>query len=221
MGAGSRTGIAFNRWGISSFPLLDRILRPDPSLEWQMNPAEQLVLNALLRELQPSVSIEVGTYKGGSLQLLSRYSDRVISIDANPEVAKALSGRFSNVSYITGNSSTLLPFWINASKSYGQLEFVLIDGDHSTDGVKSDIECFLGPTPPPCPLYILMHDSLIPECREGIRFADWASNVYVHAVDLDFMLSHPCDIGPIGGGFALAIMLPEPRTGDLRICRSY
>ena len=32
---------------------------------------------------------------------------------------------------------------------------------------------------------VILHDSFNPECREGMRTANWAANPQVHAVELD------------------------------------
>jgi hypothetical protein len=66
------------------------------------------------------------------------------------------------------------------------LSFALVDGDHSTDGVRKDIDNLLR-FRPRIPLYIVMHDSLMPECRAGLEQANWAANPHVHAVELDFV----------------------------------
>ena len=44
------------------------------SYEWHMLPSERVALEYILRKLKPEVSIEIGTFKAGSLQVISRYS---------------------------------------------------------------------------------------------------------------------------------------------------
>lgn len=108
-------------------------------------------------------------------------------------------------------------------RSWGELKdeeigFVLIDGDHSEDGVFRDIETVLTYQPKD-DLYVLMHDSFNPACRRGMKRVDWASYPHVHWIDYDFV---PGFLNSVPGyedemwcGFALAYLKAEPRNGDL------
>jgi hypothetical protein len=73
-------------------------------------------------------------------------------------------------------------------------------------------------------LWILLHDSGNPECRAGIADARWHENPHVHVVDLDFVsggLAGPGEFRDmIWGGLAIALLLPEPRTGGLQVAAS-
>ncbi len=70
-------------------------------------------------------------------------------------------------------------------------------------------------------LYILIHDSFNPECRQGILDANWAMNPYVHFVELDFipgsMILKPQSTlyREMWGGFALAVLLPIKRKKEV------
>ncbi len=55
---------------------------------WQMNNSEKLALTSLLYRHHPYCSIEIGTYKGGSLSLISQFSQLVFSIDIDPGYSK-------------------------------------------------------------------------------------------------------------------------------------
>jgi hypothetical protein len=100
------------------------------------------------------------------------------------------------------------------------LSFALVDGDHSTDGVRKDIDNLLR-FRPRTPLYIVMHDSFMPECRAGLEQANWAANPHVHAVELDFVSGivnpAPRFRNTLCGGLALGILLPSPRRGRFEI----
>src|SRR5262245_5929119 len=72
--------------GLTSFPLFARAIGQEDLHYWMMSPAEQTALIFLLSQLRPRIAIEIGTRFGGSLQVLSRYCDRVYSIDINPDV---------------------------------------------------------------------------------------------------------------------------------------
>ena len=186
--------------------------------EWQMNSCERLALVALLDYLRPRNSIEIGTQYGGSLAVLSRYSERVLSFDLNPAVPERLK-HFTNVEFVTGNSGeTVPPVLSRLQEAEEPVEFVLIDGDHTARGVRQDCHSFLSARPVTTQ-YILMHDSFNPDVRQGIKTAGWEQCPYVKALDLDFvpgiMLSDDKLRRQMWGGFALAILGPEERTGDL------
>ncbi|MDB5350938.1 MAG: hypothetical protein JWN86_2185 [Planctomycetota bacterium] len=202
-------------------PLVGQALGVDAKLDWLMTPAEQVGMLYLLNQLRPKVAIEIGTRFGGSLQVLSRYSDKVYSLDIDPEVTKRLHGRFSNVEYLTGPSDEVLPGLLDRLQAdEAELSFALVDGDHSTEGVRKDIDALLKYTPR-VPMYIVMHDSFHGVCRDGLKAADWAGCPYVHAVELDFVPGivnpFPASLGQLWGGLALGVLKPEPRSGPLEI----
>ena len=75
---------------------------------WQMHDSERLALTALLARRRPRCAIEIGTYQGGSLSLLSQYCEMVFSIDIDPDIPQKLR-HLNNVSFLTGPSSAVLP----------------------------------------------------------------------------------------------------------------
>src|SRR5690242_21748356 len=87
-------------YGLRSFPLVNDALQTDILLDWLMSPSERVALIFLLEHLRPNIAIEIGTKNGGSLQVLSKFCNRVYSIDIDPEVPKRLEGRFDNVEYL-------------------------------------------------------------------------------------------------------------------------
>jgi hypothetical protein len=106
------------------------------------------------------------------------------------------------------------------------LGFVFIDGDHTEDGVRSDINAILQYVPKRL-LFIVCHDSFNPPCRKGMLTADWTSCEYVHFVEIDFIPGvyhfHAFDTArarSMYGGFAVALMLPEKRSAELAIHQS-
>lgn len=206
--------------GLSAFPLMYGAIGTKPE-NWFMSPAEQMVIISLVGNLKPKLAIEIGTMHGGCLTVISKFADKVYSIDIDPKVAEKLHDRFSNVEFLTGSSRDILPPLLsNLAHEKQELGFVLVDGDHSAEGVRTDIDMLLKYTP--CvPLYIFMHDSMNPDCRSGMRAADWASNPYVHTVELDLVVGILTPVPRIYGqaweGLALAIMEPEKRNGPLTI----
>jgi cephalosporin hydroxylase len=190
--------------------------------EWHMEYCERAGLLFLLNHISPDVSIEIGTYLGGSLGPIVHYSHKVYSFDLTHD--DKLTEDFPNVDFITGDTGKTLPPLIRRlSSSRSFLEFALIDGDHTTEGVTKDIESVLDYKPLK-PLYILMHDSFNPDVRLGILKAKWESNPYVYAIELDFVhgiFHERRDIyKQMWGGMALAVLLPTKRDGKLTINQS-
>jgi hypothetical protein len=190
---------------------------------WQMNDSERMALIGLLAREQPHCSIEVGTYHGGSLSLISQYSKMVFSIDIDKTIPSRMS--FSNVSFLTGRSTVILPHLLreldNADTPVG---FVLIDGDHSAEGVMGDVACLIGHVPKK-PFFVLLHDSFNPECRRGMLSAGWEKSPYCHWVDIDFVPGRMVETpgpshGELWGGLAAAYFLPVMRTGNLQISQT-
>ncbi|MEX2162819.1 MAG: class I SAM-dependent methyltransferase [Sulfuricaulis sp.] len=189
--------------------------------EWLMTDAERATLHSLLTTLKPQCAIEVGVYKAGSLAILAAHSRKVYALDKDPACESAYASRFPNVEFITGLSQNTLPRLIDRIQASGEaLEFVLIDADHSVEGVCRDINNILRYRPHR-PLYLIMHDSFNPECRGAIMQTDWSSNPHVHMVELDFVVGRFVtkeegdSYRQMWCGFALGILLPEKRPGDV------
>ncbi|MCP4536038.1 MAG: class I SAM-dependent methyltransferase [Chloroflexi bacterium] len=200
---------------------IDQILFGNHIREWQMSTVERCTLIQLVEKIKPECAIEIGTAQGGSLSAIAKLSNKVYTLDIDPSCQERLGPQFSNVEFITGKSQQTLPPLIrNLQENGTRLEFVLIDGKHSRNAVKQDIEAVLTFRPNQ-PLYILMHDSFNPGCRQGIIEANWAANPHVHFVQLDFVtgtiLSTADFYRQMWGGFALALLLPFERTGELTI----
>ena len=186
----------------------------------QMSDAERCTMIMLLDKLRPECAIEVGTAGGGSLSMIARYATKVYSLDINPTCRERFHSRFPNAEFVVGDSRKTLPVLLRILQASNEkLAFVLIDGLHTSEGVKADIENVLA-YKPTCPLYVAMHDSFNPACRSGMAAADWASSEFVHYVELDFVGGQFNRIELNGAremwcGLALALMLPERRQGEL------
>ena len=210
----------FSRLPKTASAVNDRLSVQD---DWWMTDAERLAQTALLADLRPDCAIEVGVYRAGSLSVLARHSQKVYALDIDPQCETQFAAQFPNVQFVTGDAKYTLPQVLEAIAPAGEaLSFVLIDADHSREGVRRDIESVLRFTPTR-PLYVLMHDSFNPECRRGMKEAAWAANPYVHLVELDFVPGRlvtdeePDSYREMWCGFALAVLLPERRTGPLTI----
>jgi len=201
------------------------VVTDDPAwkLHWQMSNADRLAISGILARQKPRVSIEIGCYKGGSLQVISHYSTNVHSLDIDQGIA-ALGNQFPNVEFHIGSSRDTLPVLVDHLNQTGQtVEFALIDGDHSAEGVRADINSLLKLNTDRR-LVILMHDPFNPGCRHGIRTANWASNPHVQYVELDFTVGNfhspahdTATEGSMWGGLACAILEPWERDGALVI----
>ena len=191
---------------------------------WQMNDSERLAMTAILARHKPRCSVEVGTYKGGSLSLISQFSEWVFSIDIDPTIPEQFKN-FGNVSFLTGQSAVVLPLLMEEMNRVGDpIDFILIDGDHTAEGVQRDIECVLHYRPRK-PMFVVLHDSFNPTCRKGILAVDWGLSPYVHWVDVDFVPGRIVEHGGGGdgeawGGLAVAYVLPAQRSFALNTLTS-
>lgn len=212
---------------MESNPNAPTFLFDDLPLHWQMTRCEKYAFASILEAAKPEVSVEIGTYRGGSLQIIAERSAKVYSIDLSSEPRERLAGRFPNAELLTGDSRRLIPEVLaKIRERKEQLGFVLIDGDHSTEGVKADVEAVLRHAPTR-PVYVVFHDSFHPPCRQGILAAAWQECPWVHYVEVDFVpgvfhleafdTARPRSMY---GGLALALMLPEERSGDLTVHES-
>jgi len=189
--------------------------------DWHMQGGERATMLYLLNAVRPQVSVEIGTFRCGSLRPIAHLSKRVYTFDIDPNQHRAKTD-FPNVEFVTGDTAvTLQPVIEMLSSGEDSLDFILIDGSHETEGVRIDIEACLRYHPRKSPCIIVMHDSSNPVVRQGIMAADWNGCPYVHGLDLDFVpgaLYGRADIrNQIWGGLAVAVLLPEPRSGALEI----
>ncbi len=192
-------------------------------LPWQMSYAEKHALISLLAEWRPTCSIEIGSATGGSLQVVSAYSEKVYSLDFDTTVPERL-GEFKNVEFRIGDAKDTLPNLLDElHEAKTPIQFALLDGEHTAHGIRHNIESFFRHRPL-VPLHLLMHDACNPEVRGGILAAYWSSNPHVHFVEMDFIQGWMLPTGPLAGqywgGLAIATLLPEPRTTELVIHES-
>lgn len=192
---------------------------------WEMMPVERCALILLLQRLAPECVIEIGTRLGGSLSAFAQFSKKVYTLDIDPTCQERLGSKYPNVEFVTGRSQEMLPPLLARLQAEGNgPQLILVDGDHTPEGARHDIDNALQIVPQR-PLAIVMHDSFNPDCRDGIAAANWRGNPYVHAVDLDFVpgifTSQPDAFRQMWGGFALAWLLPVPRSHELVIEQTY
>ena len=199
----------------------------DLPLHWQMTRWEKYGFESILQAAKPKVALEIGTYNGGSLQVIMRHAEKAYSVDVDATIKDRLGSRFPGVEFLAGNSREIVPPLLDRISERGEeLGFVLIDGDHSTEGVRSDINAVLH-YKPLRPVYIVFHDSFHPPCRQGILTADWAACDHVHFVEIDFVpgVYHfeafdTAMARSMFGGLAVAVMRPERRVGPVIVHQS-
>ena len=190
---------------------------PNP---WMMSNWEKHSFISIVQQLKPEVAIEIGNADGGSLQVLNKLVPKVYALDLYEEVHQKLKPQFPNIEFHTGDSKQILPALLKSIKEKNEkLGLVLIDGDHTTEGVKADINIVLENYIPVTTLIILFHDSFNPECRQGIVEANWQACPYVHFIDVDYLPGTYVDDIQNGklqkntmwGGLSLAILQPQKK----------
>lgn len=154
----------------------------------QMSFGERAALEGVLATLRPALAIEIGTAEGGSLRRIAEHSSEVHSFDLvapDPETA-----RIEHATFHSGDSHELLPAFLAELAEQGRnVDFVLVDGDHSADGVRRDIEDLLA-SPAVGTTVILLHDSANEEVRRGMDAADLDSHPKVVHADFDFVAGY-------------------------------
>jgi Methyltransferase domain len=156
------------------------------SAVWEMPPGERAALVGVVASLRPTLAIEIGTANGESLTAISEHSAEVHAFDLERR-ASVTDERFPNVTFHIGDSHVLLPAALRELEAAGRnVDFVLVDGDHSARGVRQDVEDLLasgsiGRT------VVLIHDTLNERVRAGLEEIDYGSFAKVSHVDLDFV----------------------------------
>lgn len=181
-----------------------------------MSFGERAAIEGVVAQLRPRLAIEIGTAEGGSLARIATHSERVVSFDlVEPEEhVKALA----NVELRTGDSHALLAPELQRLAAEGEtVDFVLVDGDHTAAGARSDMEDVLA-SEAVRRTVILAHDSLNPEVRRGLEEVDYSAHEKVAWVEMDFVGGYvPAEAplrGECWGGLALVIVDADRGFGD-------
>jgi len=151
-----------------------------------MAPSERAALEGLLVLLGPSLSIEIGTGAGGSLESISAHSGHVHTFDLR-RYEGVTRERFANATFHIGDSHDLLPVLLRELADAGtNVDFALVDGDHTAAGVRRDVEDLLSSSSvEEC--VIVLHDTLNERVRTGLETVDYDRYEKVSFVDLDFL----------------------------------
>ena len=149
--------------------------------------SERLMMFTLAFSLRPQHYLEIGTFQGGSALLVCSALDALESdgkmylVDPNPKIAPEYWDKLKHRAKLyKGYSPDILHI---AASEAGKFDLVLIDGDHSYQGVMRDAEGVLPYTESGG--YIIFHDSFCEEvCRAIDDFVDQHSE---RVVDLGIL----------------------------------
>jgi hypothetical protein len=178
-----------------------------------MSPGERAAISGILSELAAEIAIEIGTGGGGSLRAIATRARHVHAFDVVRPAAELAA--LPNVTFHTGDSHELLPRVLEQlAEQNVNVDFVLVDGDHSAAGVRQDVEDLLS-SPAIYRSLILLHDTANPEVRVGldaINFAGWPKLTWV---DLDWVPGFVFREGPSQGEAwaGLGIMIADAEAG--------
>jgi hypothetical protein len=190
---------------------------------WQMSWGDRAALEGVLSQCEPELAIEIGTAEGGSLERIAAHSREVHSFDISPP--EPWAHELENVHFHTGDSHELLPGVLATLADGGRnVDFALVDGDHSSEGVKRDVEGLLA-SPAVRHAVVLIHDSSNPSVRAGLEQIDFERYPKVSYVELDFVSGYlfrePSLRHELWGGFALLLIDEANPAGPTREERYY
>lgn len=178
---------------------------------WQMTYGERFAFEGVLSQLKPQLAIEIGTAEGGSLSRIAEHSAEVHSFDL--VAPKLVVG--DNVTLHGGDSHIELPKFLAQLAAEGRsVDFVLVDGDHSADGVRRDMIDLLE-SDAIKETVILIHDTINEEVRGGIEAVDYLAYPKVAHVDFDAVPGTMSVVdgyrGAIWGGLGLVVVSESGR----------
>lgn len=173
---------------------------------WQMSLGERSVVEGLLAQLRPGLAIEIGTADGGSLARIAAHSDEVHSIDIVDTGVAAPD----NAQLHIGDSREVLPKLLRRFEAEGRnVDFVLVDGDHSAEGTRTDLVNLLS-SPALRRTLILVHDTFNETVREGVESVGFEEFPDIRYAHLDFVCGYMARSGPfesqLWGGLGLVIV---------------
>jgi hypothetical protein len=175
---------------------------------WRMTLGERAAIEGVLAQLEPRLAIEIGTAEGGGLRRIAAHAEEVHSFDLVPPQVPV--EEMPNVTLHTGDSHQLLPEALERFAEQGRkVDFVLVDGDHSAEGVRRDLDDLLS-SPAVADTVILIHDVTNEQVRSGVDAVRYAAYPKVAHVNLDFvpgyMLREPDRRHELSGGLGLVIV---------------
>jgi hypothetical protein len=186
----------------------DGIIQILQEVNWQMSYGERAALEGLLCQLRPQLAIEIGTAEGGSLARIAAHSAEVHSFDLvepDPDVRT-----LPHVTVHTGDSHELLPELLGRlAHADRNVDFVLVDGDHSSEGVRKDLLDLLD-SPAVGRTIIVVHDTMNETVRAGLEKVPYEAYPKVAYVELDlvagYMFRTPALLHELWGGLGLVVV---------------
>jgi len=166
---------------------------------------ERAALEGLLTAMKPALSIEIAIAPGGSLGRIAAHSDEVHSVARSAAGSDLLALR--QVQFHTGDIHQRLPALLQRLARAGRnVDFVLVDGDHSTPGVRQDVSDLLA-SPAIADTVILLHETMNEHVRRGIEQAGVLGFPKVAEFNLDAIPGGLCTEGDgrgqLGGGLGI------------------
>jgi len=136
----------------------------------------------LVRAQRPRTVLEVGTCRGGTLYLLTRYAHPQASLACvdlrlpDPTLLRSFARRRQRVTPIEGDSGAVATVQAVQKLFPEPLDLVFLDGDHSYDGIKRDFQIY-APMVRPGGM-IVFHDIVEDnETRYGVITGGWSGGV--------------------------------------------
>ena len=130
------------------------------------------------------------------------FAERVITIDVDAAREQHVEG-LANVEFVCGVAAEVLEALLPVEHS---AELVVLDAAHSADGIVAEVEQLLK-SPPTRLRAVLIHDSAMQMCRDGLDSVDWEGNPVVRGATLDFVPGQVSKDGLMGGGLAVVWLL--------------
>lgn len=191
----------------------DRSIQILEDEEWIMSLGERAAIEGLVSQVGPRLALEIGAGLGGSLKRLAAHSGEVHEIDlmAPPAFVEELG----NVHWHMGDSHELLPRLLHQFSNEGRnVDFVLVDGDHTEAGVRRDMQDLLS-SPAVGRTVIVAHDTMNESVRAGLEQVDYERIAKVAYVELDFvpgyMVREPSRRYQLWGGLGLIVVDQDSR----------
>jgi hypothetical protein len=174
----------------------------------QMSVGERAALEGFLALAKPALAIEIGRAEGGSLRRIAAHSAEVHSLDLAPPPPEL--AELEHVSFHTGDSHELLsPLLARLAGEGRNVDLALVDGDHTADGVRRDLEDLLA-SPAVGRTLILVHDTANEQVRAGVERIDLDRVAKVAYADLDAvsgkLFRAPALRNQLWGGLGLVVV---------------